>query len=131
MAKLAVLGCFENLDPFFSLFYSCEKWPSIFIKKVVIRAFAATRKLKIQEWSILSVFFLLLILLEAFVFLIRFLYLQYLMDNRAHEKSIQVSLFILALELFGESSNLSFIYSMRKTSKEYLSITKFLWMLQK
>ena len=37
-----------KIKPFFSLFYSCEKLPSI-LKKVIIRAYAASRKLKIYS----------------------------------------------------------------------------------
>ena len=40
-----------KIGPFFSLFYSCEKLSPISIKKVVIRAYAATRKLKILFWE--------------------------------------------------------------------------------
>ena len=44
--QIGSLGLLWKIGPFFSLFYSCEKWPSIFIKKVPVRAYAATCKLK-------------------------------------------------------------------------------------
>ena len=53
--KIGSLGLLWKIEPFFNLFYSCEKWPLIYIKKVIIRAYVAagvaTCKLKMDTLS--------------------------------------------------------------------------------